>query len=55
VPLTRAKAIHTLHSITFCIIEQPETRPTIVFSSDGINHVIAIQKLKDFEGSLKRF
>jgi hypothetical protein len=39
VPFKRVKAIHILH-----IIKELEARPTIVFSLDGINHKIAIQK-----------
>jgi hypothetical protein len=50
VPFKRAKAVHILH-----IIKELEARPTIAFSLDGINHKIAIQKLKKFEGSLKCF
>jgi hypothetical protein len=37
------------------IIEELQARPTILFELDAINHKIAIQKLKDFEGSLKCF
>jgi hypothetical protein len=50
VPFKRAKAIHIRH-----IIEELQARPSIIFSLTDINHKIAIQKLKDFEGSLKCF
>jgi transposase InsO family protein len=50
VPFKRAKSIHILHTI-----EEFQARPTIIFSLDGINHKIAIKKLKKFEGSLKCF
>jgi hypothetical protein len=50
VPFKRAKAIYLTH-----IIAEPQARPTIAFQLDGINHKIAIQKLKEFEGNLKCF
>jgi hypothetical protein len=50
VPFKRAKAIYLTH-----IIAELQARPTIAFQLDGINHKIAIQKLKEFEGNLKCF
>ncbi len=50
VPFKRAKAIYLTH-----IIAELQARPTIAFQLDGINHKIAMQKLKEFEGNLKCF